>query len=98
MNNDMSIRTSIVTPEGQAGATRAPALSDLAAERPQQLPRDFPQQPGDTVAVGAQARQIATGGQSGTPEALSFWDHPAQSAPAGQRNLEIDQAGSYRVV
>lgn len=96
MNNDMTLRTTIVSGDAQTGATRPLALSDLAAERQEKLPRDFPRQAGDSLGVSAQARQLA-GGQNAEVGALSFWDHGNHSTPVGQRSLEVDPSGSYRL-
>ena len=46
---------------GQAQATRPLALADLASERKENLPRDYPRQPGDTIALARRPVAIEAG-------------------------------------
>jgi len=92
------IPSTSVSGGGQAQAARPLALADLASERQEHLPRDYPRQPGDTIALSTQAREIEAGPGSVPPaHPASFWDHAARSAPIGARQIGIDTSGSYKL-
>ena len=94
--NDIS--NTSVAGGGQTQGARPLALADLASERQEQLPSDHPKQPGDTIALSTQAREIEAGPGSMPPaQPASAGDHAARSAPVGNRQIGIDASGSYKL-
>lgn len=92
------IASTSVSGGGQTPGARPLALADLASERQEQLPRDYPRQPGDTIALSTQAREIEAGPhamQSAQP--VGSGDHTTRSAPVGNRQIGIDASGSYKL-
>jgi len=83
---------------GQAQAARPLALADLAGERQEQLPRDYPRAPGDTIALSTQAREIAAGPGAYPPaHPAGVGDHATRSVPIGPRQIGVDASGSYKL-
>jgi RNA polymerase sigma factor for flagellar operon FliA len=74
------------------------ALADLASEKQEQLPRDHPRQPGDTIALSTQAFR-GQENPAGMPPAspAGFWDHSTRTAPVGDRQIGVDASGSYKL-
>ena len=97
MNNDMALRNTIITPEGETTAPRPLDVSTGGTTPAGGLQHQQPRRPGDAIAVGARARQLAMNGGNGNVGVLSFWDHDTRTAPIGERHLEIDPSGSYRL-
>ncbi len=98
MNDIASVTSTSVSGGGQAQATRPLALADLASERKENLPRDYPRQPGDTIALSTQAREIEAGPAKYPPaQPVSAGDHSTRSAPIGARQIGVDASGSYKL-
>jgi hypothetical protein len=94
--NDIS--STSVSGGGQAQGARPLALADLASERKENLPRDYPRQQGDTIALSAQAHQMESGPGSKPPvQPVSPSDQSARSAQVGSRQIGIDASGSYKL-
>ena len=74
------------------------ALADLASEKQDRLPRDYPRQPGDSIALSTQALRIqGEPGSIGPPQPAGFWDHSTRSVPIRDRQIGIDLSGSYKL-
>ncbi|HEY1728014.1 MAG TPA: hypothetical protein VGG22_06560 [Candidatus Baltobacteraceae bacterium] len=74
------------------------ALADLASEKQDRLPRDYPRQPGDTIALSTQAfRSQEDPSSNPLAPPAGFWDHSTRSAPVGDRQIGVDASGSYKL-
>ncbi len=94
--NDIS--STSVSGGGQAQGARPLALADLANERQEQLPRDYPRQPGDAITLSTQAREIEAGpGSMAAAQPAGSGDHATQNAPVGNRQIGVDASGSYKL-
>ena len=97
MNNDMALRTSIVSPEGETLGPRPLEPGANGATPSGGSQQTLPRRPGDAIGVSTRARQLGMNGQNAQVGVLSFWDHDTRTAPIGERHLEIDASGSYRL-
>ncbi|MGA3037263.1 MAG: hypothetical protein ABSE64_07225 [Vulcanimicrobiaceae bacterium] len=97
MNDIASVSNASVGGSGQADAARPLAFADLASEKQDRLPRDYPRQPGDTISLSTQAGKSQSGASLPPEQPMSFWDHDTKSAPVGDRNIGLDASGSYKL-
>ena len=97
MNDIASVSNTSIGGSGQAGATQSLAYADLASEKQDRLPRDYPRQPGDTISLSTQAGRSQAGAGLPPEQPMSFWDHAIQSAPVGVRQIGVDPSGSYKL-
>ena len=98
MNDISGVSGGAVAGGEKAGSARPLALADLAGERQERLPRDYPRQPGDAISLSTQAREIEAGPGTAPPaQPMSFWDHGTRSAPIGARQIAVDPSGSYKL-
>jgi hypothetical protein len=61
------------------------------------LPGSHPMWQRDVLAVSARVRAIVAPLRPVVVRVLTFWDHAVRSISIGQRRLEIDPSGSYRL-
>jgi hypothetical protein len=61
------------------------------------LPRDHPRWVRDAVAVSARARELIAKLRPVVIAVLSFWDHRIRSIVVGDRCVQVDPSGCYRV-
>lgn len=95
MQGDLAVRSS--NGELPATAARPLALSELAAERTEKLPREYPRAPQDTIGLSARARELITNRTTPAIEVATFWDHPARNVSVGSRRLALDASASYKL-
>ncbi len=84
----------------QAGASLSeaivPAVADAELETAL-LPREHPRWVRDAVAVSQRAREVIAKLKPIVIRILSFWDHRIRSIVVGDRRVDVDPAGCYRV-
>lgn len=73
-----------------------PAVADAELETAL-LPREHPRWVRDAVAVSQRAREIIAKLKPVVIRVLSFWDHRIRSIVVGDRHVQVDSAGCYRV-
>ena len=61
------------------------------------LPGSHPTWQRDVLAVSARVRAIVAGLRPVVVHVLTFWDHVVRSITVGNRRVEIDPSGSYRL-
>ena len=83
--------------ETQPAGARPLALSELASDRAENLPRDYPRAAQDAVSLGSRARELLAAMAAPATHALTFWDHPSRTATSGPRRVSIDPSGSYKL-
>lgn len=70
---------------------------DLGHELGPSLPRDHPPWQRDVLAVSARARALLARLRPVTVRVLTFWDHVLRGIVVGDRDVEVDPSGSYRM-
>lgn len=73
-----------------------PLLPDDELETPA-LPREHPKWVKDALAVSQRARALIARITPAIVRVLTFWDHRVRSVALGERRLEVDISGSYRL-
>ena len=61
------------------------------------LPHDHPKWVKDALIVSQRARELLVRIKPVVVQILTFWDHRICSIVVGDRNLNVDPSGSYRV-
>jgi hypothetical protein len=61
------------------------------------LPHDHPRWVKDAVAVSQRAREIIAKLRPVIVKVLAFWDHRFHSIMVGDRRVQVDPSGCYRV-
>jgi hypothetical protein len=80
-------------------ATRSeavPAVAEAELET-ELLPQDHPRWVKDAVAVSQRARDLIAKLRPVVIAVLCFWDHRIRSIMVGNRCVEVDPSGCYRV-
>jgi len=61
------------------------------------LPHDHPKWAKDALTVSQRARELMTRLKPVVIQILTFWDHRIRSIAIGDRRVNVDPSGSYRV-
>jgi hypothetical protein len=80
------IATPITAPLGEVDVDAAPPL-----------PGGHPMWQRDVLAVSARVRAIIAALRPVAVRVLTFWDHVVRSISIGDRRVEVDPSGSYRL-
>jgi hypothetical protein len=87
--------TSVQITAARTEAIRPP-VPDAELETALSL-HDQPRWVKDAVALSQRAREIITKLRPAAVHVFSFWDHRLRSIAVGDRRVQIDAAGCYRV-
>jgi hypothetical protein len=91
-------RVPTAPPLAVAGApAEAVHLAAIDLEGPHSLPRDHPAWQRDVLAVSSRVRAVLAGLQPVVVRVLGFWDHLVRAVSIGDRYLEVDPSGCYRL-
>jgi hypothetical protein len=84
----------------QIGASRSEAIAPVTGENELETglsPHDQPRWVKDAVAVSARARELIARLRPAAVHVLSFWDHRIRAIVVGDRCVQIDASGCYRI-
>jgi hypothetical protein len=84
-------------PATSAAPAAAAHLAGIEAEPMMSLPRDHPAWQRDVLAVSSRVRTLLAGLRPVAVRVLTFWDHLVRSISIGERYVEIDPSGCYRL-
>jgi len=93
---DESLNPSTLRPEPSRSEPVVAAIPDGELETAL-LPHDHPRWVKDAVAVSQRAREIIAKLRPVVIAVLSFWDHRIRSITIGDRRVDVDVSGCYRV-
>jgi hypothetical protein len=88
---------SVVDPPALFATPIAAPPAEVELDAPSSLPGGHPMWQRDVLAVSARVRAIVAALRPIAVHVLTFWDHVVRSISIGQRRLEIDPSGSYRL-
>ncbi|MDB5041614.1 MAG: hypothetical protein JWN27_2340 [Candidatus Eremiobacteraeota bacterium] len=88
---------SVVDPPGLLATAIGAPLADIELDASPSLPGNHPMWQRDVLAVSARVRAIAAALRPLAVRVLTFWDHAVRSINVGQRRIEVDPSGSYRL-
>lgn len=88
---------SATLPAVAAASGAAVQLVGVDAEPTASLPRDHPAWQRDVLAVSSRVRMLLAGLRPVVVRVLTFWDHLVRGISVGERYVEIDPSGCYRV-
>jgi hypothetical protein len=72
-------------------------FAEVEVDAAPSLPGGHPMWQRDVLAVSARVRAIAAALRPLAVRVLTFWDHAVRSINVGQRRIEVDPSGSYRL-
>ena len=78
-------------------AVAAGQLPSVDAEPTASLPRDHPAWQRDVLAVSSRVRAMLGGLRPVAVRVLTFWDHLVRGISIGERYVEVDPSGCYRL-
>lgn len=84
----------------QVGSSRSEAIVPVVAEAELEtalLPQDQPRWVKDAVAISQRARELIANLRPVAVHVLCFWDHRIRAAVVGERRVQIDASGCYRI-
>jgi hypothetical protein len=84
----------------EIGAHRSEAIAPVVAENELETsltPHDRPRWVRDAVAVSQRARELIARLRPAAVHVLSFWDHRIRAIVVGDRRVQIDASGCYRI-
>jgi hypothetical protein len=84
-------------PSVSVAAGAAAHLVGVDAEPTASLPRDHPAWQRDVLAVSSRVRTMLAGLRPVVVRVLSFWDHLIRGVSIGERYVEVDPSGCYRL-
>lgn len=93
---DAASASALDPPALLATAIAAP-LADVELDAAPSLPGGHPTWQRDVLAVSARVRAIVAALRPVAVRVLTFWDHVVRSISIGQRRVDVDPSGSYRL-
>lgn len=84
----------------QIGAARPEAIVPAVADGELETalsPHDRPRWVKDAVAISARARDLIARMRPAAVRVLCFWDHRIRAIVVGDRRVQIDASGCYRI-
>jgi hypothetical protein len=93
---DAASASAVDSPALLAAAITAP-LGEVEFDAAPSLPGGHPTWQRDVLAVSARVRAIVAALRPVAVRVLTFWDHVIRSISIGQRRIEVDPSGSYRL-
>ncbi len=88
---------SVVDPPALPATPIAAPLGEVELDAAPSLPGGHPAWQRDVLAVSARVRAIVAALRPVVVHVLTFWDHVVRSVSIGQRRVEVDPSGSYRL-
>jgi hypothetical protein len=80
-----------------AAASGAVQPAGVDAEPLASLPRDHPAWQRDVLGVSSRVRSLLAGLEPVVVRVLGFWDHVVRGISIGERYVEVDPSGCYRL-